>query len=189
MDWNNSLTDVVQLESGCSLAAPRLLSANARNFDVLEGRTTKRLIKTGQQYACSKGRPFLLRLKAGRPGRPQERIIFPPKPVTRKSNASGPAVTVCKTSTNSGPKLRENLPNSPDLADALAAAQQKILELSEIDSKREREIRGIKTERAEQEERIKRIESAVEGLRREWRKMNGLPPHNPGLPTFLQPGA
>ncbi len=80
MAWSNSSTEVIEMASGCRLAAPRLLPDGAGNCDVLEGRAKGWLVKNGERNACSKGRAFLLRLKTGQRGRPQERIILPPKP-------------------------------------------------------------------------------------------------------------
>ncbi len=191
MAWSNSSTEVIEMASGCRLAAPRLLPDGAGNCDVLEGRAKGWLVKNGERNACSKGRAFLLRLKTGQRGRPQERIILPPKPAPRKSSASRPEGGARKTATNARPKiLREETPNTPDMADAVAVMQRQIRQVTEAMGKLEREIRVIqaaRTDKSDLEEKVTRLGAMVETMRRTWREAHDYTPHHPELPPISQP--
>lgn len=145
MVWSGSSTEVIEMASGCRLAARRLASGDVfGNCCVLEGKTVGRLVRKGESKALREGRAFLLRLKTGQRGRPQERVILPPEPESRQSHVGRAAGAVRKTTTGGKSRAPQAaMSDAQDLADQISYLQSQVSQILAAIGKLEHEIRVI----------------------------------------------
>jgi len=93
--WEDSSKEIIMLPAsggspaGFKLASSSLLGAVRLPPDaIVRGDDPRRLVQAGQRKAREEERPVLLRL-TGRRGRPEERIVVPPKPPKPATRAAG----------------------------------------------------------------------------------------------------
>lgn len=210
MDWKNAAAEVIEMASGCHLAAPRLVPADVfGKCDVLEGRAAGKLVKRGEMKAISEGRAFRLKL-TGQRGRPPERIIQPPKPNPRKSNASPAAGAPRMTATGDKSQALLKASHAQELVDQIVSLQSQLAEAFEMIAKLKSKVRAVQADQAsksdlkeldckiqavngakaprasleELEETVKRQGTMIEILRQEWRIGQGYQPQHPELPLL-----
>ena len=190
MVWSNSSIEVIEMPSGCRLAAPRLVPDDVSgNCYVLEGTTIDRLVKKGERRARADGLAFRLRLKTGQRGRPQERIILPPKPAPRKPSASPPEDGDRRTSTGDESKtLPKVMPHGQDLAGQISDLKSQLTQVFEVIADLDRKVRSVQAEQSasDLEAKVTRLEAMVEAMRSTWREKHGYTPHHPELPPLSQ---
>ena len=194
MAWKNSSVEVIEMASGCRLAARRLVPDDeSGHCHVLEGKAVGRLVKKGESKALDEGRAFLLRLKNGQRGRPQERIILPPKPASRTSSVRRAAGALRRTSGGGESKTRpKEMAPRQDLAGQISDLKSQLTQAFEAIVKLNRKVQAVqanqtdRTDKSDLDAKVTRLEAMVEAMRSTWRVQHGYTPHHPELPPLSQ---
>ncbi len=179
--WNSSAEKIVPLsvprgssEGGRLVAAKLLADSQKRPAILIKGSSVEKLIKAGQKKALEDRRPILLRLTGQGRGRPQERLVLPPK---KTSAGTKQAATL---SPDSKPVHQSS--KTTDLIENFDLRLHKI-EKSLPSFKGDETYSRLEDRVERQDEELQALRIMVEGIRRAWRKSQNLPPDHSELPT------
>jgi hypothetical protein len=179
--WDDSAADNVKVTlpkapgETFSLASLKVLGKRRPKIkaSVVES-NLKSLFSAGSRLALERNGPILLQLATGRPGRPAQRVLFPPK----KSSPRIIGRFQGENDTKVGASNVLKFPRKP--RDRFTQAENPASPTEEAP----RNVANLEDRIELMEERLKALSGMVESMRRTWRETNGFTPVNSELPAI-----